>query len=99
AADGSALFAVDLAEAADIARLPSLIDAMQAAGAAVVPTETLLENLAEDVQALMDRPEMVYLPPELRERYRQALQGRFERTPKAALALRKQIIRALQEAG
>lgn len=99
ARESSAPFAVDLADAADIARLPPLIEVMRRTGAAVVPTETLLENLAADVPALLDRPETGYLPSALLAQYRDALQGRFARMPQAALALRKQVIGALHEAG
>jgi imidazolonepropionase-like amidohydrolase len=96
------LFGVGLAGDANLDRLPELVEWMQAAGSWVVPTETLIENFAgDDVEALLDRPENVYLPGELRERYREALAGAGSGTTAAAraLSLRKQIISALHDAG
>jgi len=103
AADDGSLFGVGLADQADLAQLDAIIERLRAAGVGVVPTETLLENFAaaSRVEALLDRPEAVYLPPALKASYRDALSGRRAdaETVGRALDTRKRIIAALHAAG
>jgi imidazolonepropionase-like amidohydrolase len=103
AADDDSLFGVGLADEADLARLGALIPKLRAAGVSVVPTETLLENFAAAprLDALLERPEAVYLPPALTASYRDALSGRSgdAETVRQALDTRKHIIAALHDAG
>lgn len=103
ASDGGSLFGVALASAVDFDRLPGLVAQLGAAGTSVIPTETLIENFAaaDDPAALADRPELVYLPGELRERYRQALQRASlgAAAGRRALEVRKRLIGELHRAG
>lgn len=62
-------FGADLAMYADAAKIEPLLAALKASGAALVPTETLLENVAGDVEELRARAEFAYLPANLRQRY------------------------------
>lgn len=100
--DDDSFFAVGLAGDVDLDRLPPLLELLRNAGVWLVPTETLIENFAvEDVESLLNRPEVAYLPPDLRERYRQALTSASTGpgTTQQALAVRKEIIEAAHEAG
>lgn len=101
--DGGSLFGVALASAADLDRLPVLLDALDAAGTSLVPTETLIENFAaaDDVEALLERPEVVYLPRSLREDYREAVSraGPGAAAARRALAVRAEIIHDAHERG
>lgn len=103
AADDDSLFGIGLADQADLARLDTLIARLRAAGVSVVPTETLLENFAAAprVDALLERPEAIYLPPALKADYRDALSGRSDDAGRVgpALDVRKRIIAALHDAG
>lgn len=102
AADGS-FFGVALAGATDLERLPGLLEQMRARDVWLVPTETLLENFAAagDAAALARRPEADYLPADLRQRYRSALDNAAAGADDAARALvvRKRILAAAHEAG
>lgn len=97
------LFGIGLAGRIDLGRLSTLADRLKAADAWLVPTETLLENLAavDGVTALLERPETAYLPPPLRRRYREAVEQRGPGgvDPARALALRKEVLGRLHEAG
>ncbi len=102
--DDSGLFAIGLTPRADGALIGSVVAETVAAGAAVVPTETLLENFAAaDPESVFDRPQNVYLPPDLRERYRERLTGTGSGLNRASAArfleLRKTLIRALHDSG
>lgn len=100
---GASLFGVALASQVDMSRLPDLVASLRQAGTWVVPTETLIENFAmADRPALLTaRPEYRYLPADLKQRYQAALQQASLGAPAAdrALAVRKQIIAALQAGG
>lgn len=102
-ADDGSFFGVGLAGAADLKGLDAIARQMLAAGSWVVPTETLIENFAaaEHMDELLARPEHVYLPADLAARYRERLSqvGQGVRQAEAALAVRKQIIRRLHDAG
>lgn len=94
-----AWFGADLLPHADPARIPALVAALREAGAAVVPTETLLENVAGDLEALQARAESVYLPPTLRAGYARAVGGFNQDAAKRFLALRKRLINAAFRGG
>jgi imidazolonepropionase-like amidohydrolase len=100
-------FGSALADLADAGRIADLAAATRAAGAWVVPTETLMENVAlpASAETLAARPAMRYVPPALLARWidtkRQVL-AEADYDPAAAerfIALRRRLIRALQEAG
>ncbi len=93
-------FGVGLIDQVDLSRLPSLVDATWKTGTWIVPTETLLENFAGDLDELLRRPEVRFIPPELLARYERAISQR-ENDDAAArlLELRKVITLALHEGG
>jgi imidazolonepropionase-like amidohydrolase len=102
--DDSGLFAIGLTDRTDPERIDDLVGATLAAGAAVVPTETLLENFAAtDPETVISRPENVYLPRELFDSYRRALEGRTSGLARAGavrfMELRKRLIRELHQGG
>lgn len=96
-------FGADLVEKVDPARVESLIEGLKASGAAVVPTETLLENVAGSLAELQARHEYAYLPANLRRGYSDAVRGSANAfTPasrEAFLGLRKQLIAECYRAG
>ena len=96
-------FGADLVMNVDSDRIPTLIEALTASGAAVVPTETLLENVAGDLAAQQSREEYAYLPENLRQSYSRAVAGssRAFTAESAArfLGLRKRLIGAAHDAG
>lgn len=102
-AAADSLFGVGLADKVDMDRLAGLIDRLRSAGTWVVPTETLIENFADagEVDALLRRPEAKYLPPDLRDSYRQALDRADSGAAVAerALAVRKDLIGRLHAGG
>ena len=92
-------FGADLAPHVEAKRIPALVEALRAAGAAVVPTETLLENVAGSLAELQAREEYAYLPRNLRVGYARAV-GRFDAAAAAEfLRLRKRLIKAAHSAG
>ncbi|MEQ8690917.1 MAG: amidohydrolase family protein [Pseudomonadales bacterium] len=96
-------FGAALAGRADMSRLPALVEQTRQAGSWLVPTETLFINFAEADQlgALLRREDVAYLPPPLRERYVEALQGARDQVADAQryLAVRQQMLMAMHEAG
>ncbi len=96
-------FGADLVMDVDSDRIPTLIEALTASGAAVVPTETLLENVAGDLAESQAREEYAYLPENLRRSYSRAVAGSARAfTPESAarfLSLRKRLIGAAHDAG
>lgn len=102
--DDSGLFAVALTPRVDVELIAEVVAATVAADAAVVPTETLLENFAAtDLQSVANRPQNRYLPRPLLANYERALTGRGAGLTQAAanefLILRKSLIRALHDGG
>lgn len=93
-------FGVGLVDRAEMGRLASLVEAARQAGTWIVPTETLLENFAGDLDELPARPEVRYLPQPLLERYRRAIAQR-ENTGQASrlVELRKVLMHRLHEGG
>ena len=93
-------FGVELVDQVDIERLPSLVAATRRAGTWIVPTETLLENFAGDLDEMLGRPEVRYIPPELLARYERAISRRDNDDEASRLLdLRRIITLALHEGG
>lgn len=97
------LFGAALVSAVDEGRIDGVVTKTRAAGAWVVPTETLLENIAADREQLRGRPENAYLPPALLKRYLERV-DRFADMAGGAdmtdfLALRKRLQKALHDGG
>lgn len=96
-------FGADLAYDVDETRVEATVDALLASGAALVPTETLLENVAGSLEELQSRDEYAYLPPNLRTGYSNAVRGSANAfTPDSAktfLDLRKRLIGVAFRAG
>jgi len=98
-------FGLGLTPFVDSDRIPAAAERTRELGAAVVPTETLSENTAgaHAWRAMTERPEFRYLPAELRGDYVARLQrAALAVTPETGaeyLALRKQLIGALHDAG
>ena len=96
-------FGADLVPDVDVDRIAALVAALKASGAAIVPTETLLENVAGDLGAQQAREEFAYLPPNLRQSYSRAVadssRGFTAESAARFLNLRKRLIGAAHEAG
>lgn len=96
-------FGADLVHDVDEDRIGPMLAALLEAGAAVVPTQTLLENVAGPLAELETRAEHAYLPPNLRTGYANAVRGSANAfTPDSAAAfldLRKRLIGAVFRAG
>jgi imidazolonepropionase-like amidohydrolase len=102
--DDSGLFAIGLTSRADPGRIDAVVAATVSAGAAVVPTETLLENVsATDRDAVLGRAQNAYLPRELYDGYARRLTDQDGGPDSAAatrfLHLRKRLIKALHDGG
>ena len=93
-------FGVGLIDQVDLERLPSLVAATRQAGTWIVPTETLLENFAGNLDEMLGRPEVRYIPPELLARYERAISRRDnDDAASRLLDLRRIITLALHEGG
>lgn len=94
-------FGVGLVDQVDMNLLPELVARTRKANAWVVPTQTLLENFAGDVDELTSRHEIRYLPPRLLANYRRAIgsRGGNRDAGAALLGLRASIINGLHEGG
>ncbi len=96
-------FGADLVYEVDDARVAPMLAALRQSGAAVVPTETLLENVAGSLPELEGREEYAYLPPNLRQGYANAVRNSANAfTPDSAktfLTLRKRLIAEAFRAG
>ncbi|TCO78517.1 amidohydrolase family protein [Chromatocurvus halotolerans] len=98
------LFGVNLVKGMDPDLIPELARRTAEAGIANVPTQSLIENWRTgDLEALMQRDAMRWIAPETAARWRQqAIQLRGELADEDAaryVTLRRQLIRALHEAG
>jgi len=98
-------FGEALAPYADPGLIPRAVAITKASGGAVVPTETLLENTghAYEWEAMARRPQLAYVPEDLRERYIGYLR-RIAGNASAAkaaqfLGIRKKLIKALHDGG
>jgi imidazolonepropionase-like amidohydrolase len=101
-------FGLALADVADRSRLPALVAATVSAGVWNVPTQTLIENWptsSPTVDELLARPEMAYVSPEARnssanaKRQMTGAPGYDAGRARALVALRREIIKALHDAG
>lgn len=98
-------FGMDLAPYVDRSLIEGVVAQTVESGAAVVPTETLLENFANAAQwqAMSRREQFRYVPQELRESYVRSLSGAAQASgadvAAQALTIRKALIKALHDAG
>lgn len=98
-------FGMDLAPYVDRSLIAGVVAQTVESGAAVVPTETLLENFANAAQwqQMSRREQFRYVPQELRESYVRSLSGAADTTgaeiAAATLTIRKELIKALHDAG
>ena len=96
-----------LLESVDESRIPELVRATVESGAWVVPTmvlwETAFFNERGSVDVLSDRPEVRYMPPEMVDRWREAVDTRLDSTDietnRRIAELRRNILAALHEGG
>ena len=98
------LFGVNLIKGMAPGLIPELARRTAEAGIANVPTQSLIENwMTGDIEALMQRDAMRWIPPETAARWRdQAVRRREDVTPDDAeryITLRRQLIGALHDAG
>jgi hypothetical protein len=101
-------FGMDLADAADRGRIRELVAATIANEVWNVPTQTLIEHWpapAPGVAQLLARPEMAFVSPQQREQWAQSKRSMLEapgysaERANALIALRRQLIKALHDAG
>ena len=96
-----------LLESVDESRIPELVRATVEAGAWVVPTmvlwETAFFNDRGSADVLSERPEVRYMPTEMVDRWREAVDTRLESTEigvnRRIALLRRNILTALHEGG
>ncbi len=98
------LFAVNLVEGMDESLIPELARGTAEAGIANVPTQSLIENWAVgDIEALMNRDAMRWIPTQTAEQWRARAEQIRQQYPGDAgqrfVDIRRQLIRALHEAG
>jgi imidazolonepropionase-like amidohydrolase len=97
-------FGINLVAGMNAAMIPDLARRTAAAGIANVPTQTLLENIySNDVQSLLARPAMRYIPSEVSQRWQNAIErlraATTDEDRQQFIELRRQLILALHEAG
>ena len=96
-----------LLESVDESRIPELVRATVESGAWVVPTmvlwETAFFNERGSADVLSERPEVRYMPPEMVDRWREAVDARLASTDietnRRVATLRRNILAALHEGG
>ena len=96
-----------LLESVDESRIPELVRATVEAGAWVVPTmvlwETAFFNDRGSADVLSERPEVRYMPTEMVDRWREAVDTRLESTEieinRRIASLRRNVLTALHEGG
>jgi imidazolonepropionase-like amidohydrolase len=98
------LFAVNLVDGMDESLIPELARRTAEAGIANVPTQSLIENWAVgDIEALMNRDAMRWIPAQTAEQWRARAEQIRQQYPGDAgqrfVDIRRQLIRALHEAG
>ena len=107
-ASGSGFFGTALAQVLDDGKIPALVQKTKAAGVWLVPTETLMLNFlsSEPVEAMMKRPELAYITPEMRQQWENGLKGfrSGQQNPQApdrarVMAFRAKLLRQMQDAG
>jgi imidazolonepropionase-like amidohydrolase len=101
-------FGLNLATRVDRGRIPALVAATLEAGTWNVPTQTLIEHWPAPeptVEQLLVRPEMAYVAPQTREQWanskRQimAAPGYSADNARALIAVRRELVKALHDAG
>jgi imidazolonepropionase-like amidohydrolase len=101
-------FGLNIADAADRSLIPELVAATVAAGVWNVPTQTLIDNVPAPlptVDELLARPEMAYVSRQTREQWANAKRqtvsaaGYDADRARALVAVRRELIRALHDAG
>lgn len=103
--EAASFFGIDLAPYADRDLIAEAVAKTKEYGAAVVPTETLIENFAyaSRWREMTRRPQFAYVPPPLRLSYTNSLRGAARatdlRVAAEALSIRKALIGALHDAG
>ena len=107
-AGGGGFFGSLVAQDLDDRKIPALVEKTRAAGVWVVPTETLMLNFlsSEPVDAMMKRPELAYVTPEMRKQWEGGLRnfrsGQQVPTPQhrtRLMAFRSKLLRQMQDAG
>ena len=98
------LFAVNLVDGMDALLIPELARRTAEAGIANVPTQSLIENWATgDIDALMTREAMRWIPTDTAEQWRQRAEQIRQQYPGDAgqrfVDIRRELIAALHEAG
>ena len=98
------LFAVNLVDGMDESLIAELARRTAEAGIANVPTQSLIENWAVgDIDALMNREQMRWIPPETAQQWRERAEQIRQQYPGDAgqrfVDIRRQLIGALHEAG
>lgn len=98
------LFAVNLVAGMDPAGIPELVRRTVASGIANVPTQSLLENWATgDVEALMARPAMRWIPEATQQQWLDSLARIRSQIPEGMaepfIAIRRELLGALHQAG
>ena len=96
-----------LLESVDESRIPELVRATVESGTWVVPTmvlwETAFFNERGSAEVLSERPEVRYMPPEMVDRWREAVDTRLASTDietnRRVATLRRNILAALHEGG
>jgi imidazolonepropionase-like amidohydrolase len=105
---GGGFFGLNLADRVDRGKIPELIAATLAAGVWNVPTQTLIEHWpapSPTVEQLLARPEMAYVSPQLRQQWANAKRqqlaapGYDGQRVVALIELRRQLVKALHDAG
>ncbi len=98
------LFAINLVAGMDPSRIPELAQRTVEAGIANVPTQSLLENWATgDVEALMERPAMRWIPEATRQQWQDNLARIRSQIPEGMaepfIDIRRELLAALHQAG
>ncbi len=106
-ASQSQFFGVNIVQHADESRIPQLVRATRDAGVAIVPTYSLFMDFlsTEDPAAMMERPELRYMPAQTVQQWRTALEN-FRGSPNYStengrrfLELHRRLLRELHQAG
>ena len=101
-------FGLNIADAADRSLIPELVAATVAAGVWNVPTQTLIDNVpapSPTLDELLARPELAYVSPQTREQWANAKRnvtsasGYDPDRARALVAVRRELIKALHDAG
>jgi imidazolonepropionase-like amidohydrolase len=105
---GSGFFGTLVAQDIDDRKIPALVQKTKAAGVWLVPTETLMHAFfsTEPIEALMKRPEISYVPTDMRTQWENGLRG-FRDGPQSPtpdqrarlMAFRAKLLRQMQDAG